>query len=146
MKSCSRFMNLVYFYPLLSNWLGIFIFVNKAMTPPFFPIYSFFYRHSKRVCNFCSKMNRAILLMSTELNPYFFFFFGKYSSTGQLIIHLRAAQWWAERYYKDPQGIFEKKKELGCHHILGKKHKQFLLKCIDENLFADLTEIVEHLL
>lgn len=77
---------------------------------------------------------------------FFFFFFGKYSSTGQLIIHLRAAQWWAERYYKDPQGIFEKKKELGCHHILGKKHKQFLLKCIDENLFADLTEIVEHLL
>ncbi|CEP17181.1 hypothetical protein [Parasitella parasitica] len=59
----------------------------------------------------------------------------------QLGIHIRAAQRWVKRYYEDPESIFEKKKKLGRRRILGEEHKQFILRCIDENPSAVLTEV-----
>lgn len=50
------------------------------------------------------------------------FFLSKRSSgsdaSKQLGIHIHAAQRWVDRYYNDPEGIFEKKKP-GRRHILG---------------------------
>ena len=36
----------------------------------------------------------------------------------------------------------KKKKKSGRRRILGEEHKQFILRCIDENPFVVLTEVV----
>lgn len=61
----------------------------------------------------------------------------------KLGIHIRAAQRWVKRYYKDPESMFEKKKKPGRRRILGEEHKHFLINYIDENPSAVIAEVAE---
>jgi transposase len=89
---------------------------------------------------------RYTVYSDDEKTRFFHLFFSKCLSASvaarQLGIHIRAAQRWVKRYYEDPESIFEKKKKSGRRRILGEEHKQFILRCIDENPSAVLTEVV----
>lgn len=84
-----------------------------------------------------------------DKSRFFHLFFSKClnasAAARQLGIHVRAAQRWIERYYEDPESIFEKKKKSGRRRNLGEDHKQFLLNYIDENPSAAVIEVAESL-
>ena len=96
----------------------------------------------------CNKRRYAVY-SDEDKTRFFHVFFIKClnasAAASQLGIHVRAAQRWVKRYYEDPESIFEKKKKSGRRRILGEEYKQFLLKYIDENPSAVVTEVAESL-
>ncbi|ORE03792.1 hypothetical protein BCV72DRAFT_307907 [Rhizopus microsporus var. microsporus] len=63
----------------------------------------------------------------------------------QLGIHARTGQKWAKQYEKDPESIFEKRRMGGRPRILYEKHKNIILRCIDENASIVLDELMKEL-
>ncbi|OBZ80426.1 hypothetical protein A0J61_11525, partial [Choanephora cucurbitarum] len=55
------------------------------------------------------------------------------------VIHVRAAQRWVKQHEEDPDSIFDSKKQ-GRRRILDEEHKMTVIKYVDPNPSADITE------